>query len=567
MGWLRRLFGGRDASSSVPTEAPELLGHVENHRVSDSRSSDAPRGGYAVLDLETTGLSPRAHRALELAVVLVDRRGNIEHEWATLLDPQGPVGATHIHGIRDADVRGAPTFDVVVPRLTNLLAGRAVVAHNVSFDTGFLKFEFGRAGWGWPTVPTLCTLEESFHFLPTLDRRRLVDCCAAAGIRLTHAHSALGDARATAELLDRYLNQGCGVAPLPRHRNILGAAVRTTWPSAPGDGRIADAYAPPRDLHPRVKQAIVAARTLPSSTLLDRFTLADAMDDGAPKGALSYIETLVEVLEDGQVSEDERAALSDVADLYNLTRDDVRAANLGLVRALAREALEDGVLARSERAELRHISALIDVPEQEVKDLLDGEEEERLKLLSTGLPALPERWTLGEPLRVGQRVVFTGCDDGERAVLEGRARALGVRVTGSVSRRTAMLVSDGSFSGAKAAAAAQLGTRVVHPGDFTKFLDHIQPTLDLAPLELTQLRAVRRIAPDTAPTLTTATSFALPHGDAPAACNVREGTAQPALVRPSASAVRAWARDQGLEVGVRGRLASEVWEAYDAAHS
>lgn len=540
MGWLGRVLGKRDAASDladslVPIPAP---------RKAPVPPTTRDQKGYAVVDVETTGLSPRQHRVVAVAVVLLDDGQRVEHEWAALVHPQGPVGATHIHGILDADVAEAPTFDAVVPQLVPLLRGRVLVGHNVSFDSAFLEFEFGRAGWGWPAVPTLCTLDESFHFLPALDRRRLVDCCWASGIGFADAHSALGDARATAALLASYLDPSFGIPPLKAHRAILGAAADVEWPSEPGTGRIARPDDARRVMPARVRRQISAAPPR-VERLLETFSLADAVDDGAPVGTLSYLETLVEVLEDGQITEDEHAALGDIVDLYGHSNEDVAAAHRGFVRALAREALEDGVLAREERAELRHVAALLDVDDGDVKDLLDGEEEERLLVMSSGLAPLPPGWAHGEPLRVGHRVAFTGCDDAERTVLEKRARTAGVRVTGSVSRRTAMLVTDGLFSGTKAATAAQLGTRLVHPQVFSVMLEHLQPHVGLV-VEAAARQATKASAGMVVPTQHSPTSAS--HG-------------------PSPSDVRGWARRNGFGVGARGRLPAEVWDAYSAANN
>ena len=60
---------------------------------------------YAVIDTETTGLLPsHRHRVIEVAVVLLDARGQVEREWVTLLNPQRDLGPQHIHGILTADV-------------------------------------------------------------------------------------------------------------------------------------------------------------------------------------------------------------------------------------------------------------------------------------------------------------------------------------------------------------------------------------------------------------------------------------------------------------------------------
>jgi len=99
---------------------------------------------YVVLDVETTGLSPQRDRVLELALATVDGSGRVIEEWATRINPQGPVGATHIHGITAADVARAPVFSDVLGEVTHRLTGGAVVAHNAAFDLAFLRAEFAR---------------------------------------------------------------------------------------------------------------------------------------------------------------------------------------------------------------------------------------------------------------------------------------------------------------------------------------------------------------------------------------------------------------------------------------
>jgi DNA polymerase-3 subunit epsilon len=67
--------------------------------------------GYAVVDVETTGLFPDWHdRIVEIAVVQVSPVGEVEASWATLVNPQRDLGPQQIHGIRASDVLGVPTF-------------------------------------------------------------------------------------------------------------------------------------------------------------------------------------------------------------------------------------------------------------------------------------------------------------------------------------------------------------------------------------------------------------------------------------------------------------------------
>jgi DNA polymerase-3 subunit epsilon len=162
--------------------------------------------GYAVIDFETTGFVPeRSDRVVEVGLVLTDDHGAIQDEWTTLVNPHRDLGATGIHGITVAQVMRAPEFGQIAPQLVSMLRGRAVVAHNASFDMRFLHSELNRCGHRLPTKPeALCTMKWARRVIGTA---KLADCCRAVGIELTGAHEALADARATAHLLSYLVTQ------------------------------------------------------------------------------------------------------------------------------------------------------------------------------------------------------------------------------------------------------------------------------------------------------------------------------------------------------------------------
>ncbi|MEV8436254.1 exonuclease domain-containing protein [Actinosynnema sp. NPDC051121] len=173
--------------------------------------------GYAVVDVETTGFAARgSDRVVEVAVVGLDDAGRVTDEWCTLLNPGRDLGPQHVHRIRAADVWHAPTFAQAAGAVAARLAGRVVVAHNLSFDARFLTAEFARAGVDLP-LTGLCTMRLADRYLPDRAGRSLRACCEAAGVVLDSAHSALHDARATARLFAHYLGFGVPEAePVPR---------------------------------------------------------------------------------------------------------------------------------------------------------------------------------------------------------------------------------------------------------------------------------------------------------------------------------------------------------------
>ncbi|GLW52992.1 3'-5' exonuclease [Kitasatospora phosalacinea] len=171
--------------------------------------------GYAVVDVEATGRSPWRHRVVEVAVVQLDAGLRVEREFATLVDPGGPVGPTHVHGIAQGDVLGAPRFRQIAPWLLELLAGRVLVGHHVTCDRAFLEREFARIGVALPPVPLLCTMRMARRMLPEAGGFGLSACVDAAGLGWFPAHTALGDALATVELLRHCRRTGCTEVPPP----------------------------------------------------------------------------------------------------------------------------------------------------------------------------------------------------------------------------------------------------------------------------------------------------------------------------------------------------------------
>ncbi|MFE2110227.1 exonuclease domain-containing protein [Kitasatospora sp. NPDC059463] len=188
----------------------------------------AARGGFAVVDVEATGRSPWRHRVVEVAVVLLDERLRPQGEFCTLLDPLGPVGPTHVHRIEQEDVEGAPRFREIAPRLLELLAGRVLVGHHVTCDHAFLDREFARIGVPLPPVPLLCTMRLARAHLPEARGFGLAACVEAAGLGGFAAHTALGDARATAGLLRHCLDAPS--CPPGDWTGPLREAARVPWP-------------------------------------------------------------------------------------------------------------------------------------------------------------------------------------------------------------------------------------------------------------------------------------------------------------------------------------------------
>jgi DNA polymerase-3 subunit epsilon len=165
---------------------------------------------FSVVDVETSGLSSRRHRILQVAVVTVRGDGTVIDTWSSPVRPAlarvglGRVGPTHIHGLRSRDLRQAPLWAQVAPRLVERLDGTVLVAHNARFDWSFVRRGLVRAGYHPPDAARLCTMRASRSLDPErLESHRLPDVCARYGIAIARPHDALADAEATAALLPR----------------------------------------------------------------------------------------------------------------------------------------------------------------------------------------------------------------------------------------------------------------------------------------------------------------------------------------------------------------------------
>jgi DNA polymerase-3 subunit epsilon len=165
---------------------------------------------FAVVDVETSGLSMRRHHVLQVGVVVVDGEGQVHDRWSSLLAPRSRwffrVGPTSLHGIHRRDLRAAPPAEQVLAELATRLDGARFVAHNAPFDIGFLQKSSRRHHIALPITEPLCTLRMSRALDPERQlRHRLTDLCDRYDVVLVRPHDALADADATAAVLPHLL--------------------------------------------------------------------------------------------------------------------------------------------------------------------------------------------------------------------------------------------------------------------------------------------------------------------------------------------------------------------------
>jgi DNA polymerase III subunit epsilon len=149
--------------------------------------------------------------------------------WRTLVNPDGPIdpAAIGIHKIRPADLKGAPRFAAILPRLRDFIADAPIVAHAYKNERGFLDYEFARAkaiAWGesaYEETRYICTQRLYAQLFPGASKSLTAMCdrLALDASERDAQHGALLDADMTADaliLLERQLKSGESTTPAPR---------------------------------------------------------------------------------------------------------------------------------------------------------------------------------------------------------------------------------------------------------------------------------------------------------------------------------------------------------------
>ncbi len=160
---------------------------------------------YAIIDVETTGGQARYERITEIAIVLHDG-DRVVDTFSTLLNPERsiPWSITQLTGISDSMVADAPKFFEVAKQIVQMTEGAIFVAHNVSFDYGFIREEFARLGFTF-SRKQLCTVRMARKVFPGLPSYSLSNLKQHFGIRVARSHRALDDTLATVDLFERIL--------------------------------------------------------------------------------------------------------------------------------------------------------------------------------------------------------------------------------------------------------------------------------------------------------------------------------------------------------------------------
>ena len=133
---------------------------------------------FVAFDTETTGFSRDDDRLVEIGAVKFRGDGEVLGATNWLVNPQRdiPVPVSLVHGITTDMVSGAPVFAEIWAQFSEFCGDAVLLAHNATFDVGFLQAELVRAGLDAPAIPVVDTLplfrkwfpRESSHSLGTL---------------------------------------------------------------------------------------------------------------------------------------------------------------------------------------------------------------------------------------------------------------------------------------------------------------------------------------------------------------------------------------------------------------
>ncbi len=171
---------------------------------------------YSIIDIETTGGSPKTEKITEISLLIHDG-SSITDEFTTLINPEKRIPAfiTGITGITDKMVSGAPKFYEIARKVIEMTENRIFVAHNASFDYGFIREEFRQLGYTY-SREKLCTVRLSRKIIPGLRSYSLGKLCSELNIRIENRHRARGDALATVKLFEMLLEIDTSDQPLYR---------------------------------------------------------------------------------------------------------------------------------------------------------------------------------------------------------------------------------------------------------------------------------------------------------------------------------------------------------------
>ena len=160
---------------------------------------------YVAFDLETTGLSSRNDKIIEIGAVLMQNGKELDR-FQTFVDPQQKLQkeTVELTGITDAMLVGAPKLEEIFPAFLQFVGDRVLVAHNADFDTGFIRAACEKLGYPY-TFTSADTLVLSQNLMPQLNKFKLDVVANAMSLPEFNHHRAADDAVTCGLIMAKHL--------------------------------------------------------------------------------------------------------------------------------------------------------------------------------------------------------------------------------------------------------------------------------------------------------------------------------------------------------------------------
>jgi DNA polymerase-3 subunit epsilon len=381
---------------------------------------------FAIIDTETTGFG-KTDRLVEIAVVLVEGKEIIQ-EWETLINPERDISNSNIHGITSELVSLAPTFAEINSELSRLISGTIMVAHNISFDQRMLEQEFSRVKKDNDLGVGFCTLQAT--------KLKLESACKQYGITNVSAHRALTDARATALIFIKIMEQSGSV------KELIPISLK---------------HDPEAKSPQLLSRAAISDDHKPGHQNLRRIIhgLGPSLEAGPD---LSYLDALSSVMSDFEITNDEMKYLDDWAQTLGISSSEQNDLHSTFFDQLVLAAERDNYVSETEKMLLEKAAKTLGLSYQ------------------VATPTDQKNEVLA--LKTGMTVCFTGTAIGKngeelsRETLESYATKKSLIPVSSVTKKTCdlLVAADKSSMSGKTKKARDYGIPVISVEEFLDLL-------------------------------------------------------------------------------------------------
>jgi DNA polymerase-3 subunit epsilon len=381
---------------------------------------------FAIIDTETTGFG-KTDRLVEIAVVIVEGKEIIQ-EWETLINPERDISNSNIHGITSELVSLAPTFAEINSELSRLISGTIMVAHNISFDQRMLEQEFSRVKKDNDLGVGFCTLQAT--------KLKLESACKQYGITNVSAHRALTDARATALIFIKIMEQSGSV------KELIPISLK---------------HDPEAKSPQLLSRAAISDDHKPGHQNLRRIIhgLGPSLEAGPD---LSYLDALSSVMSDFEITNDEMKYLDDWAQTLGISSSEQNDLHSTFFDQLVLAAERDNYVSETEKMLLEKAAKTLGLSYQVATPT-----DQKNEVLS---------------LKTGMTVCFTGTAIGKngeelsRETLESYATKKSLIPVSSVTKKTCdlLVAADKSSMSGKTKKARDYGIPVISVEEFLDLL-------------------------------------------------------------------------------------------------